>query len=283
MSMSEAPPPEEAPAEDGPLSERLQSKAWKVRGEALTELTKVFTDAEEGDAIFAEHADILKKAVADSNVNVQEKGIEATHAFLRKASVSVVGGVASAVISKAVEKGFVQAKCKAKAQELALLMIEAESGEAVTDELMKGCTHKQPKIAAASAECLRMAVQEFGLRAMGPQSKAIVKLSATLFDSTVAPVRAEAKPLAVELHKYMGAALRPSYDNLRPAQQKEIDEAFEEAGKPQPTRKTRTEAAKAVPPPTAAADGQDGTDAAASSAAAPAADFDPLEFLEPVE
>ena len=46
-------------------------------------------------------------------------------------------------------------------------------------------------------------------------------------------MRAEAKLLAVELHRYMGAALRPSYDNLRPAQQKDLDDAFAEAPKPQ--------------------------------------------------
>lgn len=96
----------------------------------------------------------------------------ASYVFLRAASM----------MSKAVEKSFGQAKCKPKAQELALLCIEAEAGEPVTDELIKGCGHKQPKIAGAAAECLRMAVQTFGLRALGPQSKAVVKLSVTMFN-----------------------------------------------------------------------------------------------------
>jgi hypothetical protein len=90
--------------------------------------------------------------------------------------------LAASVMSKTVDKAFGQSKCKPNAQELALLFIEAEAGEHVTDELIKGCGSKQPKIAGASAECLRMAVQSFGLRALGPQSKAIVKLSVTLFD-----------------------------------------------------------------------------------------------------
>lgn len=88
-------------------------------------------------------------------------------------------------MSKMVDKAFGQAKCKSKAQELAMLIIEAEAGENVTDELIKGCGHKQPKIAGAAAECLRMAVQAFGLRALGPQSKAVVKLSVTLFNRSV--------------------------------------------------------------------------------------------------
>ena len=93
--------------------------------------------------------------------------------------------LAASVMSKAVEKAFGQAKCKPKAQELALLCIEAEAGEPVTDELIKGCGHKQPKIAGAAAECLRTAVQMFGLRALGPQSKAVVKLSVTMFNRFV--------------------------------------------------------------------------------------------------
>ena len=92
------------------------------------------------------------------------------------------GVAAASVMAKLVDKAFGQAKCKPNAQELAQLMIEAEAGEHVTDELIKGCGAKQPKIAGASAECLRMAVQSFGLRALGPQSKAVVKLSVTLFD-----------------------------------------------------------------------------------------------------
>jgi cytoskeleton-associated protein 5 len=126
------------------------------------------------------------------------------------------------------------------------MLIEAEAGEAVAEQLIKGCGNKQPKISGASAECLRAAVEAFGLKPLGAQGKAIVKLSVTMFDSTVAPVRAEAKSLAVELYKYMGAALRPSYENLRPAQQKEIDEAFASAGAPQPTRMTRSAAVKAA-------------------------------------
>jgi hypothetical protein len=59
----------------------------------------------------------------------------------------------------------------------------------------------------------------------------------------VQPVRAEALLLAVELHKYMGVALRPSYNDLRTAQQKEIDDAFAVAEKPAPSRMTRAAAA----------------------------------------
>ena len=101
------------------------------------------------------------------------------------------------------------------------------------------------QVVHAAVECIRMAVQNFGLKALGAQSKAVVKLSVALLEAsaTAAPVRAEAKLLAVELHRFMGAALRPSYDNLRPAQQQDLDSAFAEAPPPAPTRMTRSAAA----------------------------------------
>ena len=51
----------------------------------------------------------------------------------------------------------------------------------------------------------------------------------------------------------MGSALRPSYDGLRTAQQKEIDDAFASAQKPAPTRMTRSAAAVASSKPVEAA------------------------------
>ena len=183
-------------------------------------------------------------------------------------------------MTKLVEKAFGQAKCKVKAQELALTLVEAESGESVTDELIKGCGHKQPKVAGAASECLRMAVQCFGLHPLGPQSKAVVKISVSMFNSTVQSVRSEALPLAIELHRYMGAVLRPSYDDLRTAQQKEIDDAFASAEKPAPTRMTRSAAtALAAKPQSDAASDPDG---ALKPATAPIPTIDPLELLEPV-
>ena len=242
-------------------------------------------ESSDEESIFEEFGPILPKAVADSNVNAQDKAIEAAIIFARKAATPLVARYAASVISKAIDKAAGQAKCKSKVQDLALQLIEAEAGEAVAEELIKGCAHKQPKISGACAEALRMSVEAFGLRSLGAQSKAVVKLTVTMFDSTVAPVRSEAKPLAVELFKYMGAALRPSYDNLRPAQQKELDEAFASAGPAQPTRLTRSAAIKAasVPVSSAADSTAKGKESTSAGAGLAGNDVDPLEFLDPVE
>jgi len=74
----------------------------------------------------------------------------------------------------------------------------------------------------------------------------------------------------------MGSALRPSYDELRTAQQKEIDDAFASADKPAPTRMTRSAAAAfaAKPPPAAGSD---------SAPAPPVEEIDLNDCLEAVE
>ena len=103
-------------------------------------------ESSDEESIFEEFGPILPKAVADSNVNAQDKAIEAAIIFARKAATPLVARYAASVISKAIDKAAGQAKCKSKVQDLALQLIEAEAGEAVAEELIKGCGHKQPKI-----------------------------------------------------------------------------------------------------------------------------------------
>ncbi|KAJ1492762.1 armadillo-type protein, partial [Baffinella frigidus] len=267
----EGPPPAEAQVQDGPLASRIESKAWKTRMEAYVELTQLVEAAEDAE-VAQEYAGKLVKMVVDTNLNAQQKGIEVASACARKMNVDAVAGWVHSVMAKTVDKAFGQVKCKGTAQELAMLLIEAEQGEMVSPRSASLCdvdespaelrdcgTRGVPRrsepphlhlraVVHAAVECVRMAVQGFGLKALGPTPKPVVKLSVALLEAsaTTAPVRAEAKLLAVELHRYMGAALRPSYDNLRPAQQKDLDDAFAEAPKAKPTRMTRAVAAAAA-------------------------------------
>ena len=53
-------------------------------------LPQVFEEAGESDPVFDEYAGLLPKFVADSNVNAQDKGIEACCIFAKRAPVAVV-------------------------------------------------------------------------------------------------------------------------------------------------------------------------------------------------
>lgn len=65
------------------------------------------------------------------------------------------------VVSGVVSKVFNQPKAKAKelGQEICLMYIEIEKGEAVQEELLKGLDSKNPKIVVACIETLRKALR----------------------------------------------------------------------------------------------------------------------------
>ena len=55
------------------------------------EATKLFKKQDEKSSEFTSHVGLLKKFVTDSNAFAQEKGLEATMAFLNNCSPSISG------------------------------------------------------------------------------------------------------------------------------------------------------------------------------------------------
>ena len=96
-------------------------------------------DAAEDAELAQEYTGKLVKMVVDTNVNAQEKGLEVAAACARKMSVDAVAGWVQSVMAKAVDKAFGPVKCKAKGQELAMLLIEAEQGEMVSPRAASLC------------------------------------------------------------------------------------------------------------------------------------------------
>jgi len=56
--------------------------------------------------------------------------------------------------------------------------------------------------------------------------KLLLKNVAKLFEDSNKAVRDEAQTLGVEIYRWIGEAMKPSLDGLRPAQVKELEEAF---------------------------------------------------------
>jgi hypothetical protein len=162
-------------------------------------------------ALMSEHAGLIAGAVGDSNVAAQERGVDAALAFCRAAPDKVLVLIACAVAQAAIDKAFGQSKCKDRAQLLVVALLERD--ECLADVLalvVAACEHKQPKVAAASAETLRlycMAVERLQLCCKA-HAKALLQVSVRLFASTVAGVRAEALPLALLLFRLLGTSIR---------------------------------------------------------------------------
>eukprot|EP01119_Soliformovum_irregulare_P020081 TRINITY_DN6464_c0_g2_i3.p1 TRINITY_DN6464_c0_g2~~TRINITY_DN6464_c0_g2_i3.p1 ORF type:complete len:1712 (-),score=696.34 TRINITY_DN6464_c0_g2_i3:1217-6352(-) len=226
---------------EGPLSERVTHKVWKVRLAAYEELEKIFNVAEEGDPKFNEYGSIWKKVVADSNAAAQEKGLDACLAYLKATTPKDAAKQAGILGDPLVEKCLSQReKTKAKAVEIFLLFTELETPLPIIESIIKvGCAHKVPKVRQASIAALKDIVKTFGTKPL--PVKTILPALAGMFDHPDGAIRDEAAALTVELYRWLGQIVRTQVDSLKPIQIKELETAFEEAkaqGKPTPLRYT---------------------------------------------
>jgi len=89
---------------------------------------------------------------------------------------------------------------------------------------MPGFSAKLPKLVAATTTAMKEIYKQFGTRTVNP--KPALKLLPKLFAHSDKTVRAEATAFAVVLYNWLGDAIRPSLEDLKPLQLKELDEAF---------------------------------------------------------
>lgn len=134
----------------------------------------------------------------------------------------------SQTVSSLIEKGLssTRAATKASSLEAILLYVENDTPGPVIDELLPFLSHKTPKLVAASVQALLQIYSTFGARTVDP--KPVLKALPKLFGHADKTVRAETTALCVELYKWLKDAIKPMFFNdLKPVQQKELDDAFE--------------------------------------------------------
>ncbi|XP_071956177.1 cytoskeleton-associated protein 5-A-like isoform X2 [Antedon mediterranea] len=208
-----------------PLDDRCIHKVWKARLHGYTEAIKYFGTLDSKSPEFSKFLGIIKKFVVDTNAVAQEKGLDAVLAFLHNAASAhkTSAEVSSGVVLKCLNSS--RTKTKEKGIEILMVCIELEKQEVVVEEVMKGLTNKQPKIVAACVLVLRTAIGNFGSKIIS--LKPIVKSLPKLFEHSDKNVREEAKQLAVEIYRWIGAVFMPSLQNIKPVQMKELEEEFE--------------------------------------------------------
>jgi cytoskeleton-associated protein 5 len=174
-------PPEEADFSKLSIEDCLAHKNWRARVSAYDRLAAQFrlSPAEDAPCFrpYLRDPDLLKRAVTDSNVAAQEKGVECVCAFVEFAGKSAVAS-RDAVVTGLVDKclGSTRASIKTKAIELCELYTEVEGtgsnivvrfpsqiwpavsprGQPV---ILEGLKAKQPKVVAASVMALRELVR----------------------------------------------------------------------------------------------------------------------------
>ncbi|KAK6505301.1 Microtubule-associated protein, microtubule dynamics during spindle orientation [Arthrobotrys musiformis] len=264
-----------------PLADRVTHKIWKVRKQAYEDTTKEFErSGSETDSCFRlwlNDASIWKGIVADSNVAAQLEGINCLHAFLQFGGQNA--GVRSRphTIPALAEKGIVSTKAatKAKAIDVLLLYVELDTPTPIIEDLLPFLSHKMPKVVAATTNVLFAIYREFGAKTANP--KPVLQQLPKLFAHGDKNVRAEAVSLTVELYKWLKDGMKPMFFNdLKPVQQKELDEAFEKV-KGEPAKQTRLlRSQQAALAESAAAENGDEADE-------PEGEPDTFDLFEPVD
>ncbi|KAF8533066.1 armadillo-type protein [Trichophaea hybrida] len=223
-----------------PLVDRAVHKLWKVRKEAYEAATKEFEQSpDESAACFTPwlmDPGLWQKAAIDSNVAAQQEGITALCAFLQYGGASACSRTRNHVVGGLVEKGLpsTRAVTKAKSTEALLLLIELDTPGPVIEQLIPFLSHKLPKIIAATLTALTAIYTSFGAKTVDP--KPVLKALPKLFGHADKNVRAESTKLTIELYKWLKDAMKPMFFNdLKPAQQKELEEAFEKVKDAQPS------------------------------------------------
>ncbi|KAK9876516.1 hypothetical protein WA026_013890 [Henosepilachna vigintioctopunctata] len=228
-----------------PIDERCVHKLWKARVNGYEEVTKLFKQIDdEKSPEFGKYLGLVKKFVLDSNAMGQEKGLEATLAYVE--NYAHAGKTVSEVVSGIVTKCLAAPKTKTRelALQVTLMYIEIEKQDAVLEELVKGMDQKNPKIVAACIMASTMALREFGIKIVNP--KPLLKKLPTLFADRDKVVRDEARQLAIEMFRWMGPALKPQLTSLQPLQISELETEFLkiEGQKAKPTRYVKSQQQK---------------------------------------
>lgn len=208
------------------IEDRCQHKLWKARLSGYEDAAKLFIQQDdEKSPEFQKYASLLKKFVIDSNAVAQEKGLSAVLAFVENAAVAskTVNDVMNALVSKCFSSP--RAKTRELALEIALMYIEIEKQDVVLEELIKGLDNKSPKVVVACIIALRESLHLFGSQVV--TIKPLARVLPKLLEDRDKSVREESKMLCVEIYRWVGEAIKPQLQSLKPVALTELEGEFQ--------------------------------------------------------
>ncbi|GAA5944540.1 Stu2p [Sporobolomyces koalae] len=213
------------------IPDRLANKLWKARVSAYTAIIQQASQTiDEDDSFFSQPWIEPREWVRDNNAVAQDKAVEAVAKLVEMGGKSLAR-TRSDVVPSLVEKclGSARASTKQKSIELCLLyaQVEEDMAEGVIGDIIPGLDAKQPKIVAACVTTLKDLVYSFGPKAVS--LKPILQVLPKIFAHADKTVRSEGSLLCLSLHSYLGPALAPHLNDLKPVQVKELQENFDKS------------------------------------------------------
>ncbi|XP_037896089.1 protein mini spindles isoform X3 [Glossina fuscipes] len=265
-----------------PVEDRCVHKLWKARVDGYEEAAKIFREIDdEKSPEWMKFTGLIKKMIVDSNAVAQERGLEAALIFVENCGHAgkTVGDVMSGIVQKCIAAQ--KAKTKDLSVQITLMYVEIEKQEAVTEELIKGMDHKNPKIVAACVAATSLALKEFGSKVIGV--KPLIKKLAPLMSDRDKTVRDEGKQLAIEIYRWIGPAMKQQISTLPQVTIKELEEEFDKlkGEKAEPNRYLKSQQEKIQHQTAAVRDDEDvGND---DDVDAGIEEIDPMDLIDPVD
>lgn len=274
-----------------PLDERTAHKNWKVRSEAFDDIKNACSRALTcEEPIFDQACPVFSKAVGDSNANVMDKALDALCAYLQKSdeahAARIAGAVCSSICSKCLKS---RPATLNKAIEGCLLFVELEQQAAVMEAAIQSFGDKVPKAAVAALDIALQSVLQFGTGVIEP--KPLMKALPAMFSHSNVQVRDKAKEITVALASFISVNVIQGtlLSTMNDAMKKDVESAIHGAGKRQPERWTRKEAAQRAAmshngpidmdiDAVAVGDGEEGKEPGVDTTG-----MDPYDFSDPVD
>lgn len=106
---------------------------------------------------------------------------------------------------------------RSKCLESIILFVELDSLDSVVSEIIPFLSHKQPKVISGSINAITECIKEFGLTEKAA-IRTVVKVIPMAFQHADKLVRYEGTNLTLEVYQWIGAAINPFLDTLKPIQ-----------------------------------------------------------------
>lgn len=203
---------------DEPLSNRLKSKIWKVRCQALEELAKdPQSDFVSNFATF----------FADSNVNCVEKALVAYKAYLEANLIGFEQEILRIIVDKVYANG--KTSIRIISVDILCMLFETLSDKGSYFEAVNQLlSHKNPKTVCSAINLLSELLINFGpqnLNFLKPFLNEIERIAS----GSITTTRNEAMNLYKEFYKWVGdAVLKTMTSKLKKSQQDELDKFISE-------------------------------------------------------
>ncbi|XP_017091916.2 protein mini spindles isoform X2 [Drosophila bipectinata] len=265
-----------------PVEERCVHKLWKARVDGYEEAAKIFRELDdEKSPEWSKFAGLIKKMVVDSNAMAQEKGLEAALIFVENSGLAgrTVGDVMTGIVQKCIAAP--KTKTKELSVQVTLMYVEIEKQDAVVEELVKGMEAKNPKIVSACVAATTQALRDFGNKVISV--KPLIKKLAPLMSDRDKAVRDEGKQLAVEIYRWIGAAMKQQISTLPQVTLKELEDEFDKlkGERAEPSRYLKSQQEKQAKLAEVAAENEEAYNEEDGDAGVE--EVDPMDLMDPVD